>query len=216
MADMRRAGGKLELFRTRTSYLGMYLAATALILILFTLVIDKLQEEHSSYVGLLLLLFVGLALFGGALALYGAWRQNRRTEAERAAEKHLDLNEPADRRRFYLYFFGGAILLNIALLLSYSGYRYTEKSTFCGALCHTMTPEYVAYRSSTHAHVECVACHVGPGLSSYFKYKLAGIRQLAAMILHDYPAPIPTPIDNLRPARVVCEQCHWPGKFFGT
>jgi hypothetical protein len=27
--------------------------------------------------------------------------------------------------------------------------------------------------------------------------------------------PIPTPVENLRPARETCEQCHWPAKFSG-
>jgi hypothetical protein len=30
-----------------------------------------------------------------------------------------------------------------------------------------------------------------------------------------YPRPIPTPIENLRPSRETCEQCHWPEKFVG-
>jgi len=29
-----------------------------------------------------------------------------------------------------------------------------------------------------------------------------------------YPRPIPTPIENLRPARETCEECHWPQKFY--
>jgi hypothetical protein len=33
--------------------------------------------------------------------------------------------------------------------------------------------------------------------------------------LNLYPRPIPTPIENLRPSRETCEQCHWPLKFTG-
>jgi hypothetical protein len=203
-------------YRNRVSYAGMYLAAVGLVLILFTAVIDWLQKGHSSYVGLLLLLFAGMVLFGVGLIYYGVWRERRRAAAGHLPERRLNLNDPADRRKFYLCFFGGAILLNIAVFLTFTGYRYTEQSAFCGALCHTMTPEYTAYRSSPHAHVECVECHVGPGLSYFLKYKLAGTRQLADLLLHDYPTPIPTPVESLRPARAVCEQCHWPNKFFST
>ena len=31
-----------------------------------------------------------------------------------------------------------------------------------------------------------------------------------------YPRPIPTPVENLRPARETCEECHWPNKFYGA
>jgi hypothetical protein len=33
--------------------------------------------------------------------------------------------------------------------------------------------------------------------------------------LHNYPTPIPSPVENLRPSRDTCEQCHWPEKFVG-
>ena len=192
---MRHPGdkaGRRYLLQNRTSYAGMYLAGVGLVLILFIAVIDWMQGGHSSYVGLLLLLFSGMVALGGMLILFGAWRKRRRAGAEAVPERRLDLNEPADRRKFHLLFVGGAVLLNIAVLATYAGYRYTEKSSFCGALCHTMTPEYVAYQSSPHAHVECVECHVGPGLSYFLKYKFAGARQLANLLLNNYPAPIPT------------------------
>ena len=35
-------------------------------------------------------------------------------------------------------------------------------------------------------------------------------------LFNKYPRPIPTPIENLRPARETCEQCHWPQKFSGN
>lgn len=213
---MKKIPDCLQQYRNRISYIGIYLALTGLGLFLFTLVIDRLQHGDSSYVGLILIVFLGLVLLGTALAVYGGWRERRRAVAGAALPRRLDLNESADRQRFYLLFFGGAIFFNIVVFMTYTGYRYTEQSSFCGALCHPMAPEYAAYQSSSHAHVECVSCHVGPGLSYYLKYKLAGVRQLVALLTNDYPTPIPTPIDNLRPARAVCEHCHWPNKFFGT
>jgi len=47
------------------------------------------------------------------------------------------------------------------------------------------------------------------------KSKLSGTRQLFAVALETYPTPIPSPVENLRPARDTCEQCHWPEKFTG-
>ena len=77
-----------------------------------------------------------------------------------------------------------------------------------------MEPEYVAHENSSHARVACVACHVGPGADWYVRSKLSGLYQVYAVVTDVYPQPIPTPIENLRPARAVCEQCHWPQKFY--
>jgi hypothetical protein len=91
-----------------------------------------------------------------------------------------------------------------------------DSTAFCGKLCHrVMEPEYVAYQNSPHARVECTDCHIGPGASWFVKSKLSGTRQVFATTFRTYPRPIPTPIENLRPARETCEQCHWPAKFHG-
>jgi hypothetical protein len=63
--------------------------------------------------------------------------------------------------------------------------------------------------------VHCVECHIGPGASWFVKSKLSGAWQVVAVTFNLYPTPIPTPIENLRPARETCEQCHWPSKFVG-
>ncbi|HTO94036.1 MAG TPA: hypothetical protein VMM80_06670, partial [Bacteroidota bacterium] len=44
--------------------------------------------------------------------------------------------------------------------------------------------------------------------------KLSGTYQLYAVTFNKYPRPIPTPIENLRPAQETCEQCHWPNQFY--
>ncbi len=45
--------------------------------------------------------------------------------------------------------------------------------------------------------------------------KLSGLYQVYATVTNVYPRPIPVPVQNLRPARETCEQCHWPAKFYG-
>jgi NapC/NirT cytochrome c family, N-terminal region len=101
--------------------------------------------------------------------------------------------------------------------VTYNAFLYSESVSFCGTLCHSvMEPEYAAYLASPHARVSCVDCHVGHGASWYVKAKISGVRQVLAVMTKSYPRPIPTPIENLRPARETCEECHWPAKFFGT
>jgi hypothetical protein len=78
-----------------------------------------------------------------------------------------------------------------------------------------MKPEFVAYQDGPHSRVACVQCHIGPGASWFARSKVSGVRQVFAVTLHTYSRPIPSPVQNLRPARDTCEQCHWPEKFHG-
>jgi hypothetical protein len=103
----------------------------------------------------------------------------------------------------------------IVSIASIKGFEFTESTTFCGELCHqVMAPEHTAWSNSPHAKVKCVECHVGPGAEWYVKAKISGLRQVYAVLTHSFPTPIGTPIENLRPARDTCEQCHWPEKFY--
>jgi hypothetical protein len=77
-----------------------------------------------------------------------------------------------------------------------------------------MEPEYTAYQYSPHARVGCVKCHIGPGADWFVRSKISGSYQVYAVLFNKYPRPIPTPIQNLRPAQETCEQCHWPKHFF--
>jgi hypothetical protein len=77
-----------------------------------------------------------------------------------------------------------------------------------------MAPEHTAWSQSPHAKVQCVECHIGPGAKWYVKAKISGLKQIYAVLAHTYSTPIETPITNLRPARDICERCHWPEKFY--
>jgi len=97
---------------------------------------------------------------------------------------------------------------------TYTAVRYMDSVSFCGQTCHTvMKPEFTAYQGSPHARVECVNCHIGSGASWFVRSKLSGMGQVFAVMLNNYPRPIPVPVRNLRPARETCEACHWPQKF---
>jgi len=109
---------------------------------------------------------------------------------------------------------------------SYRGAAYMDSPQFCGQSCHVMHPEYTAYKISAHSHVACVDCHIGSGAEAYFSAKVNGTKQLIEVSFHplagiapkmipDYPTPIPSPVQNLRPARVICEGCHTPARFIG-
>jgi hypothetical protein len=104
----------------------------------------------------------------------------------------------------------------ILSLATYKGVEVMDSTQFCGATCHSvMAPEYTTYQRSPHSRVACVSCHIGPGAGWFVKSKLSGSWQLISVAFDLYPRPIPTPVQNLRPARETCEQCHWPNKFVG-
>ncbi len=104
----------------------------------------------------------------------------------------------------------------IVSLAAYRGVEYMDSVAFCGQVCHSvMKPEFVAYQDGPHSRVTCVQCHIGSGASWFARSKLSGTRQVFAVALNTYSRPIPSPVENLRPARDTCEQCHWPEKFHG-
>jgi hypothetical protein len=161
------------------------------------------------------LLFPGILIIGLLLIPLGIWREKRRRERGRMEPLVVDLGNPRHRNVAFIFAVGTCIFLLISTIGLYEGYQYTESVEFCGKVCHkVMKPEYTAYLGSSHARVECAACHIGPGAGWYVRSKLSGARQVFKTILNSYPRPIPTPIENLRPAQEVCEHCHWPEKFY--
>ncbi len=219
MVEEKTGGG---LYRNAVSFFGAYMAIISVFLIIFTLLLMFSFKAHSPYLGIFaFMVFPAFFALGAIVFLYGMRRESIRRRNlgvdEALAYPRLDLNEPKTRRLFSYAILGGSFLAILLAFVSYHAFLYTETVAFCGELCHTvMEPEFASYQGSPHARVPCVDCHVGSGASWYVKSKISGARQVLAVMLDTYPTPIPTPIENLRPARETCEECHWPVKFFGT
>ncbi len=211
-----------ELYRNPVSYAGFALMAASAGLILFTLLLQFSLRDPSPYLGIFTYLLLPAGLGAGLLmVLYGMRRESLRRRRLRTTEARpyprLDLNDPRQRRRFLAVTGVGSLLAILLVFVGYNGFLFTESVTFCGTICHTvMDPEYTAYLASPHARVACVDCHVGHGATWYVKSKLSGARQVLAVLFDTYERPIPVPIENLRPARETCEECHWPEKFYGS
>jgi NapC/NirT cytochrome c family, N-terminal region len=172
------------------------------------------------YTGIIFFLILpGFFVAGLALMPVGVfWRRYnlRKSGLLPTVYPKIDLRQPLLRRA--AGFVLGLSVLNVAILgtASYRGVEYMDSTQFCGQTCHTvMMPEYTAYQRSPHARVACVECHIGPGAPWFVKSKLSGVRQVFAVVLHTYSTPIPSPVENLRPARETCEACHWPERFSG-
>ncbi|MFH1569635.1 MAG: NapC/NirT family cytochrome c [Gemmatimonadota bacterium] len=205
-----------------TSVAGAALAVGSLSIIALLLLIDAFVQTTTVYLGLLTFVLLPVFLVLGLILIAVGMlvERHRRQRGETGGflpELHVDLRLPAHRNAFIIFSVGTAIFLVGTAVGSYNAYKQTESVEFCGTLCHAvMNPEYTAYQNSPHARVACAECHIGEGADWYVKSKLSGAYQVYAALAKVYPRPIPTPVENLRPARETCEHCHWPEHFFGA
>jgi nitrate/TMAO reductase-like tetraheme cytochrome c subunit len=206
-------------FYNMRTLIGAAIASVSFGLVLFLTVLDLFEGEQKPYIGILTFIILPIfILLGLLLVFYGTWREHKREKQGLPHDLKLpriDLNNPKQRNAFFWFSFGALLLLIFSAFGSFKAYEYTDSDKFCGTMCHAvMNPEYTAYEFSPHARVGCVKCHIGPGAGWFVRAKLSGAYQVYATIFNKFPKPIPTPIENLRPAQETCEQCHWPKQFF--
>jgi hypothetical protein len=207
----------------RISKVGGYMATFGTISGVIYTVMVILYGAENAYAGIIFLSVVPTTFFGGLflvpLGIYLEFKRRRKDDPG-LGEKPLgailqNLSGESDVRNriiTFVLFSGANVVLTMAIFVA--SLDYLDSPAFCGLLCHTvMIPEYTAYERSPHARVPCVQCHIGPGASWFVKSKISGMRQVYAVMAKTYSRPIPTPIEELRPARDTCEQCHWPEKF---
>lgn len=210
------------LIKNLISLLGVTISLVAAANIAFLVFIDFMSQHPSPYIGIFAyMLLPGLMIFGLVLIPIGMLmeRRRRRKSAPSVIPKfpRIDLNNPRQRATFAAFIAFSLIFVAVSAAGSYRAYEFTDSVQFCGQLCHNvMNPEFVAYQQSPHARVACVDCHVGAGAGWYVRSKLSGAYQVYAAAFNKYPRPIPSPVQNLRPAPETCEQCHWPKKFWGA
>jgi len=208
------------LANNRLSQLGIILTtASALTLISFYFA-EFFGIRVGPYIGIITFLIlpavfvIGLLLI--PLGIWGKFRREKLAGVLPSEYPEFSLGDP--KLRETLWFVAGMSVLNLGLfsVASYRGAQYMDSVQFCGLTCHTvMQAEYVAYQNSPHARVACVECHIGPGAPWFVRSKLSGTKQVFAVTFNTFSRPIPTPVEDLRPARETCEQCHWPLKFHG-
>lgn len=188
------------------------------------------RPNENPYLGIIFFLALpALFLLGLVLIPVGVFLRRRtllKAGQIPTAFPKVDFSDRIFRHGVDIVLVATIVNLLVVAVASYRGAAYMDSPQFCGQSCHVMHPEYTAYRISAHSHVACVECHIGSGLSSYFAAKVNGTKQLVEVSLHpfagiapklipDYPTPIPSPVQNLRPAREICEACHTPAKFVG-
>jgi len=205
------------LLRNPVSLAGVALAIVSLANVFIFFLIDQIATKPSPYIGILAyMVSPGFLILGLLLMLAGVLLERRKKLEPSSFYPRIDLNDGTQRKAVISFTTFLLVFVVVSAAGSYKAYEFTESTSFCGQLCHTvMIPEYTAYQLSPHARVACAECHVGPGATWFVKSKFSGSRQVFATIFNTFPRPIPSPVANLRPAQETCEQCHWPKKFYG-
>jgi hypothetical protein len=202
------------------SLTGAALAVTMTFAIVLLFLIDLTGKGANPYLGIVGFAILPVPLVLGLLAIpvgmWLEWRRERRVDTGERRLPVIDFNRPTSQRALFTFVTGTVLFLFLTAGGSYKAYEYTESVAFCGTVCHrVMEPEYTTYQAGPHARVACVECHIGAGAEWWVRSKLSGLYQVYSVTFKKYPRPIGTPIENLRPARETCEQCHWPAKFHG-
>ena len=199
---------------------GAITTAAAFVLIGFWIVsIFGHGGSTNPYLGIVLDLFLpGLFVLGLVLIPIGIWLRRRQLIAAGqlpSVYPQIDFRNPVFRRGIEIVVVATFINFVIVGTATYRGVAYMDSPHFCGESCHVMAPQWAAYQVSPHAHVDCVQCHVGSGMKSYVEAKVNGTKQLIEVTFHTWPTPIRAPLNELRPARATCEDCHSPTRFIG-
>lgn len=205
-------------FRNLVTMFGATLATVSAFAIIFVVLLGLFEFVNAAYLGIVSFLVLPAVLIVGLIFVAAGHFFLGRRDPESADSDRLviDFRKAATRRTVFAVAALTAVNLFLVSAVAFEGVKYSESVEFCGTVCHTvMEPEYTAYQDSPHSEVTCAQCHIGPGASWFVKSKLSGIGQVFAVAFDTYHRPIKTPVDNLRPARDTCEQCHWPGKFVG-
>jgi len=208
---------------TRIGTLGVALTTSSFLLLVFMLLMQSAGVMGNSYAGLLTFLVLPALFILGLLLIPIGWHQLKKRTGLTTDQL---LRDTFSEELTQANILGSSLAMTIAgltvinlLILGFGGgaiLHHMDSPEFCGTTCHTvMNPEWVTYKSSPHAHVACVECHVGEGAGALIDAKLNGLRQMWLVTVGGYNRPIPTPVHTLRPARETCEKCHWPDKFYG-
>jgi NapC/NirT cytochrome c family, N-terminal region len=208
------------LVRNGISLAGIAIVSTSALLFLIVFFLDLFGFHTNPYFGIIFFLIApAIFVFGLVLIPLGMYVERRRRKAGRPAHvgwPRLDLNNPVQRRGVFMVLVLTFVNVVIISLAAYRGIEFMDSTSFCGQVCHeVMEPEFMAYEDGPHSRIACVQCHIGPGAPYLVKAKLDGVRQVFAVLMDSHSRPIPSPVHTLRPAREVCEQCHWPEKFHG-
>lgn len=209
--------------RSKLSVLGGVMTSVLAPVLLICVVLDIRGTVDNPYFGFLIYLILGpLFVLGLTLLIIGVFISRGKEDIGLFTFEYIEeqLARPGRhtriRRHILLSLLFTLTTLLLVVLVSYTGFHYTESTSFCGQTCHqVMGPAYATYQHSPHSRISCVECHIGRQSQWLTKAKFSGAKQIFAVLFDTYPRPIPQPITSLRPVRETCEECHRPEMFHG-
>jgi nitrate/TMAO reductase-like tetraheme cytochrome c subunit len=181
---------------------------------LFVLPQQLRGHAENPYIGIILFVVLPIVfILGLALIATGAFLARRRI---RTALDHGSLDRQTSLRRLATFAVVATVLnVIIGTQLTYRAVEHMETAQFCGDTCHVMKPEFAAHKNADHAQLDCVECHVAPGVGGWLESKMSGTRQLMEVITNSHPRPIPSAMESNRlvSSSDTCENCHSTQKF---
>ena len=153
---------------------------------LFVLPANIRGHVDNPYIGLLVFIAIPVVFFPGLALIPSASRS-------RSAGSSPAFASPTDRQAAWRragIFFAVMTLANIVIgsQVTYRAVEHMETVQFCGQSCHVMKPEFTAHLLPPHQQVACASCHVAPGATGWVQSKMAGTRQLMAVVLQHLSA----------------------------
>lgn len=111
-------------------------------------------------------------------------------------------------RRWGKWILAGGVVM---ALLGTISVEATSRSSFCNS-CHIMEPYYTSWKHSAHKDVECVQCHISPGVDNFIAAKLNGLGQVVDDVLHRTSTKPSASVSELSCTRSGCHTVETLGK----
>lgn len=96
-----------------------------------------------------------------------------------------------------LLFLGALFFISFFVTL-----QQTNQNIFCRS-CHEMTTRFDTWKASSHKDVDCIKCHISPGMWSMIVHKAASIKELYSHIKGINPEEIKGHVPDVN-----CTVCH--------
>jgi len=98
-------------------------------------------------------------------------------------------------RRFWGRRLGKVAVILVAAAIvfvaaTFGAAAYTERNSFCITACHEMQPYGDTWNASAHHDVDCVRCHIQPGIVALARAKVSALREVYVHFAGQVKAPI--------------------------
>lgn len=104
--------------------------------------------------------------------------------------------------RFRVAGYAVGLLVGIGLVATYGAMEVSSTPAFCGT-CHVMSPYYESWKTSSHADIACVDCHIPPGITAELRKKYEALSMVARYFTATYGTNPWTEVEDS-----ACLECH--------